>query len=527
MKRTLRSENILFFILCAISMFSYSYAMTDSHISSKWYFTIAFLLFSVIILLIRQIRGRIFCVNIYSYALIITTICFTQALYGIFQCSYLLISDNSYHSICGSFDNSSGFAISLSVGVPFILLSLEIVKKKIVKAIMYITVATVVLAIIISGSRTGLISLITIIGFWLCTLYISTKCTFKIPLTICAICLVTFGSYFLRKDSVNGRFLIWQCSWEMIKDAPLVGRGAGCFRANYMDYQADYLKQIPDSEYAMLADNVLCPFNEYLAVILNFGFIGLFTLIAIVFLMIFCYYKSPGLDKKMALLSFLGIGVSAIFSYPFTYPFVWIILFFNTFIITADTFTLKIPIFLAKTIYVSGIVFCLGSSLKLYQYIWAECKWKTIAYHTTDKNLTIYRELIPVLGENPFFLYNYAVSLIEAGYLDESLKYANKCNLYWADYNLELVLGKIYKLQKKYKLAEYHYRKASHMCPCRFIPIYRLFELYEEMGEIGKKYSIAQLIVCKPVKIQSIIVDEIKCEAEAYLRLIAEKKHDI
>ena len=60
----------------------------------------------------------------------------------------------------------------------------------------------------------------------------------------------------------------------MIIDSPMYGHGFDAFRAHYMDYQANYLSQYPNNEYAMLADNVISPFNEYLNVALSCGFFG-------------------------------------------------------------------------------------------------------------------------------------------------------------------------------------------------------------------------------------------------------------
>lgn len=45
--------------------------------------------------------------------------------------------------------------------------------------------------------------------------------------------------------------------------------------------------------------------------------------------------------------------------------------------------------------------------------------------------------------------------------MNESLKLALFCNRYWADYDLELLLGSIYSKMKDYDMAEIHYRKAS------------------------------------------------------------------
>lgn len=102
----------------------------------------------------------------------------------------------------------------------------------------------------------------------------------------------------------------------MIKDSPIYGHGINSFRAHYMDYQANYFEKYPGSSYSMLADNILCPFNEYLTVLINFGFIGLCILLIFMFFLLFCYYKHPRDKQWVALLSLLSVSVFSLFSYP-------------------------------------------------------------------------------------------------------------------------------------------------------------------------------------------------------------------
>lgn len=45
----------------------------------------------------------------------------------------------------------------------------------------------------------------------------------------------------------------------MIKHEPFTGYGVGGFSAHYMDYQAQYFKEHPDSQFAILADNIKSP----------------------------------------------------------------------------------------------------------------------------------------------------------------------------------------------------------------------------------------------------------------------------
>lgn len=92
-----------------------------------------------------------------------------------------------------------------------------------------------------------------------------------------------------------------------------------------------------------------------------------------------------------------------------------------------------------------GCYYCRdGGFYKLCMRIDAEYKWNAIAYFPTNENVRAYKDLMPILGDDPYFLYNYAVALYGKGCLEESLNVALQCRTYWADYDLELLLGDIY-----------------------------------------------------------------------------------
>ena len=56
------------------------------------------------------------------------------------------------------------------------------------------------------------------------------------------------------------------------------------------------------------------------------------------------------------------------------------------------------------------------------------------------------------------------------------------------------------------------------MIPCRFLPIYQLFEIYRKAGQKDMAVKYANEIVNKKVKIPSLTVNSIKAEAEEYLK---------
>ena len=58
--------------------------------------------------------------------------------------------------------------------------------------------------------------------------------------------------------------------------------------------------------------------------------------------------------------------------------------------------------------------------------------------------------------------------------------------------------------------AESSYRLASGMCPCRFIPLYRLFRMYQDAGRDSEMRSVGQEILSKPMKVPSAEVRRIR-----------------
>lgn len=514
MKRMLTFEHVCFGILCLVSVFGYSKGMTDPYIVPKWCFACLVFLFGIIVLLVKCSFGKALYWDVLVCSYIIGGICILQSLYGITQWLQIILLQNNC-KVVGSYDNSAGFAACLCSGFPFALLFIKKMKGQRQRIVVGLLNFILILSLLVSASRSGLIA-IAVINSVVLYRYIHIGRKSKMILLVCILFLFLVGSYFFKKDSADGRLLIWECSWEMIKEAPLGGHGANSFRKYYMDYQSNYFKKNPNSKFAILADNVQSPFNEYLSIVLNFGFLGLLTLLVIVGLLFYCYHKKPKLEKKIAMLSLLSISIFSIFSYPFTYPFVWVIVLFCIYIIIKDVFPFSIAPFYRNILRGITLSFCIIFLCTLCQRIKAEYQWCEASHMY---NIYDFEKLLPVLGKDPYFLYNYAVILYGINHLDESLEVALLCSEQWADYDLELLLGDVYVRKKEYALAEYYYKKAAYMCPCRFIPLYHLFCLYKNLGSKDRAYFIAQIINDKFVKIPSVAVEHIKDEIKQYIQL--------
>ena len=401
-------------------------------------------------------------VKVFFGIIIILTL--ALSLHGILQYPRLLPFGSGKFAIKGSFDNPAGFAAALTCVFPFCFLLFS--RKS--KYLRYVAIAALVImaaAVFLSGSRAGMVAVVAATAFWMIQRFKNSKIqkSLRIQWATKLVIAVLFIAlpvvlYFFKKDSANGRLLIWRCTLDMVAERPVIGHGHGAFQAKYMLYQAAYLNAHPDSQYALLADNVLHPFNEYLLILSEHGLIGFGALTLSVFFLICAYRRNPNDEKSAALISILALAVFSFFSYPFKYPFTWVILFLNVTII----FNPEIQKF--KNSKIPGIlnwiprmaIFVLSAVLLICTLMLtrAEITWRRIAHQAlagqTLKVLPEYDKLYTWLGKNGLFLYNHAAELHEAkeyenGYIEYSygvmVASTSSLQLGWNGYSYSIPSG--------------------------------------------------------------------------------------
>ena len=512
--------NIFFSLLFFVSVFSYSTEMTDTYILPKWLYTLCTLAVVGIIGSLGYLTNNKKKVEEKKLFAFIVFISFFQSIYALFQ-----IASLSLVQMTGSFDNPAGLVACLCTGIPCNLYFLKNndVKKR-TKWVVSGNLLLIVIVLFLSGSRAGILSAIFVFTCWKYRLLKMRY--FRWSVIVLGIGLL-IGMYFVKKDSADGRLLILQCGWEMLKEHPIIGHGTNGVAAHYMDYQAKWLSEHPDSHFGMLADNVKHVFNEYLAVGIRYGLLGILVLVGFIFLMIYNYRKYPSEEGWCALLSFVGIGILACFSYPLTYPFTWLVLILDVYVLLQRSFSFSIAFPCKEVRYVMTAclltIFCFLLT-KVVLRIDAEFKWckaaLVISSDKEEKSFSDYQKLLPILGDEPYFLYNYAMELYIARHYEEALKLAVRCSSYWADYDLELLQGDIMHKLGKYEESEKHYLLAYRMCPVRFIPLYRLYSLYKENGELEKANKMGTKILGKPIKVNSVMIQSIQRQVKKDLKRI-------
>ena len=143
---------------------------------------------------------------------------FVEALLGIVQFFYILPTYSVEYKMTGTFDNPAGFAICLSVLSPFSLFLLRTISHpwRIAGYSFFIISSC---AIFLSESRTGILALMGVLIVHFYIFYLHQKLT-RWNKALLAYAVILFlitlfvGLYFLKKDSADGRLLIWRVVWE-------------------------------------------------------------------------------------------------------------------------------------------------------------------------------------------------------------------------------------------------------------------------------------------------------------------------
>jgi hypothetical protein len=281
-----------------------------------------------------------------------------------------------------------------------------------------------------------------------------------------------------------------------------------------MNEQARYFVGHPGSKYVMIADNMRDPFNEFLKWTVNYGMVGLCLTLLLVIIPLWVSRKKDSPELFFIRLSLLSIGICALFSYPFNYPFIRLM--------TVSLLAFSLSINPQKNITITlgplqkgmSVLFSLGLLCATIYQAFHECEWYKIAHKSlrgeTRQMLPRYKSLYTHLRYKDLFLYNYAAELNVVGHYKESQQIAYECDILWADYDLQMLMADNCLQLKQYSETENYLEKAATMCPVKFMPLYQLTEFYLEAGRKEEARVLAKKILDKKVKIPSPVINSIK-----------------
>ena len=431
-------------------------------------------------------------------------------------------SGNGFRALAG-FDNPAGLSAALTVSFPFVLALVDGIGNKRMKYSIVMLVSVAVLLIMAAnGSRTGILAIGAVMLLYLFRNMDNARrrwiasLLFSLPV-IAAVVYLSF----LKRASNSGRGLILGVCWNMFRDAPLLGHGMHGFRSQYMLYQADYLDRGTSSVLPMLADNVTHPLNEFVLVAVNFGLAGVAALMATIIITVRHYIRKPDRESSVGMMVLAGTAVMAMFSYPFRYPLTVLATVFSLLLVFKDVLKdmgrrLKV-VSMSAAVATSVIGLFFTVSWTDLQMRWGRLSAEWESGGSSARILEGYSELYPRLKKDPYFLYNYAYVLSENGDCGSAARMAAESFDLMPDYDTALFLADNARECGMLDSAEYYYRLASRMCPVRFLPLYGLFQLFEESGRIEEMQEMGKFILAKPVKVNSNVIRQIRSEVRQIL----------
>lgn len=318
------------------------------------------------------------------------------------------------------------------------------------------------------------------------------------------------GIYMLKKDSADGRLLMWKVSGIAFREAPFTGQGPGSFAGAYGEAQARYFRNEPHTAQEEYVAG--CPaygFNEYLQFATELGVTGLvlFAGMLLSALKQAIRYRQTGLAGSLA-----AFSVFAFFSYPFgVLPLTLLFVVFIA-LCSPPSVSGNSPMF--RTVLVLLAAGCLYAGNELSEkvqrlYAWKEEK-RYFDMEIYEGTADGYRSLYPALREFAPFLFEYGQCLAKTNQYKESIPVLREGAVKSSDPMFYNIIGKSEQALGNYEAAEAAFRQAYHMVPHRLYPLYLLAELYVTTGQYEKAKEVIRKALAQKPKIMSPAIEEMQ-----------------
>ncbi|WP_343690406.1 O-antigen ligase family protein [Chitinophaga sp.] len=427
-----------------------------------------------------------------------------ESSYGLLQLYDVLPAEGQF-KLTGHFFNLGAFAAFIACTVCISIVLLLFFKGKRYQFIPWVNVVLAVIVLPVTYNRTAWI-ICVVVGLFL---FLSRR----IWVLMIGMVILT-GTYFIKKDSADGRMLIWKVTMDMIGQQPVWGVGYDRFAAKYMNYQGAYLAARGSNEERQLADNVYYAFNDLLQATAELGIIGGIGVLALLYC---CFSIRRG---KRLLWAGQGIVLAYVIAGLFYYPHFILSLKVVGVVGLALLSRLDKRVYQGRIPPLVLIVPAIGMiiwilPLQCGYYYWGKAK-VAFGQQQIHRSLDYARKATPVMKQNGEFLSETGKSYMLVDSLDEAAAYMRQSQTYLNNTVIETNLGIISLQKKQFADAEKHYKQALCMVPNRFFTEFLLLELYTKTHEDRKACERADIILHKDMKVYSSAVREILDSAKHY-----------
>lgn len=512
------------FIILGVSVFCTSVTSFDMANAIQCYwsglFVILILTYTIVCICFKKYQLLVFPKD-----KIMNTICLLgvlEILYAILQLAGLVPDNYRYSYFSGSLNNPAIFGMLLSFCIP-ISVYYAILKKGWIRVLWKLLSLLFCIFVVLSDSRTAILAsacgIVAILIIELVSIQKLFCCKPFMYIGLISIVAICFVLYNYKRDSADGRILIWTVCMGMIKEKPWFGWGFDGYIAQYMNYQADYLNANPKSPFILLAGETQNPFNEFLHIAILYGipctvvFTGM-----IIFLVRFILSRVDAYKSIMMSIVCVFI-VWCLFCYPFNISFVWLIILFIILCLIPNEIHVYRPkkcvggvlVLSMCTLYMLG-----ASAIHDFRRLYVQ---ESSVHWDYDQIIEKYESMYSNYNKDYIFLYNYGALLHLHGDYQRSLEVFQQGTKYLSDYNMMLLMGDDYQKLERYDEAIACYKRAGEMIPSRYLPLYYQMKLYQEIEDWGESHRIAHIILRKENKIKkSRITQQVINEATECLK---------
>lgn len=441
-----------------------------------------------------------------------------EAFAGIIQ----IINGESRHLLypaTGSFQNPGPYSTYLAIGLVmacFFIRNLRLSwferdRKYLIRHVLTYIAVVLLFILIITMSRAALLATAISLSI-VFREKIKSHRRFAIPMTVgCSIAGVAL--YLLKPGSADGRMVINMIGCACIADNPLWGSGIGSFMHSYSGKTIE-IGQSASGIDLLKVDVLDYPFNDLLRVGVEQGILGLLFASGVMTMTILTLCK----NARSLSLGFLTLLIISLFSYPFELlPFQIISTIMTAYASgcsngyqTGTQATVITGAFLLTSVILP--------SMSIYRSISdrreAQRIYNMMAGMHDKAFINNYYALLPALGENPRFLFEFATILAKDGRYNDSNAILRRGSLISNDPMFLILQGNNYRDMEFHANAETAYMRAAAMVPNRIYPYYRLMKLYQKTGDSDKTYDMALRIIRFKIKIESQATKEMKAEAK-------------
>ena len=410
-----------------------------------------------------------------------------EAVWGLLQVYGYEPSNHSLYALTGSFYNPGPYSGFLAMCVP-VALHEWLEGKRIWKHVALVALVLMLVVLPSGMSRSAWVAALVASGYVLGMHYREKVCRYWKYFCVGSLLLAVLGvgAYHWKKDSADGRLLMWKVATQAVLDQPWQGVGWECVAGAYGDAQERYFASgMATEQEAHVAGAPEYVFNEYLQVAVAWG---VPALCGILLLVGGCFCLGHRGRMFGVCGGLLSLGMFSFSSYPF--QFVEFIVALIA-LLVACMMRLR-NVCLQVSVLIIGIVVC----LYLYDY----------------------REEHPIRKAHTMF--ERAHSLHKAGEWEASTELLKETMRISSDAMILNIIGKNCQALGYYEEAEEWFIRSTHRLPNRIYPYYLLAKLYAEHSKFFPREKLewaVRMVLEKEAKVESTAIKQMREEVKVML----------